>query len=127
MLQKVIIVGATSGIGRQLAGWYAQRGWLVGVTGRRTELLQTLAQQHPDRIYTAAFDVTAGNNRKELRELIHRLGGLDLLIISAGGGEISADLSWPIDERTVQTNVNGFVDIANYAFNFFAQQNSTLR
>lgn len=122
--QKVIIVGATSGIGRQLAVWYAQKGCIVGATGRRKELLRTLAQQHPDRIYTAAFDVTAGSNRDELQNLIQRIGGLDLLIISAGGGDVSEDLRWANDERTVQTNVNGFVDIANYAFNFFAQQNS---
>jgi short-subunit dehydrogenase len=41
-MKKVIIIGATSGIGRALAKWYAHEHWLVGVTGRRKEFLQSL-------------------------------------------------------------------------------------
>lgn len=120
--QRIIIVGASSGIGRELAKKYALEGNVVGVTGRRTDLLQELTRSFKGRIIDATFDVTADTNKEQLEALIKRLGGLDLLIISAGTGEPSKDLDWEIDRTTVQTNVNGFVEIANRGFNYFVQQ-----
>ena len=40
--KKVIIIGATSGIGRELATIYTTQGYLVGISGRRNELLLSL-------------------------------------------------------------------------------------
>ena len=48
---------------------------------------------------------------------------MDILVISAGGGDISKELDWQLDKLTVDTNVNGFVEIANWGFNFFVKQN----
>ena len=121
--QKIIIIGATSGIGRRLAELYAENGNQVGITGRRMELLNEIKNLFPDRIETECFDVTQNENIKRLESLIHKLGGLDLLIISAGTGEISKELDWQLDKQTVDTNVNGFVEIANWGFNFFSRQN----
>jgi short-subunit dehydrogenase len=50
------------------------------------------------------------------------MNGIDTLIFSAGGGDISKDLDWSIDKNTVNTNVNGFVETANWAFNYFVKQ-----
>jgi len=122
MGQRIIIVGATSGIGRKLAENYVSRGDRVGITGRRMELLKEIKQQSPSQIEYACFDVTANENISNIEALVDKLGGLDLLIISAGTGEPSNELSWTIDKRTVETNVNGFVEIANWAFNFFIKQ-----
>ena len=36
-MQTAIIIGATSGIGRELAVRLAEAGWTVGVAGRREE------------------------------------------------------------------------------------------
>ena len=51
-MNKVIIVGATSGIGRALAQRYAADNWLVGITGRRRALLDSLQQDFPHNILT---------------------------------------------------------------------------
>ena len=40
MSKRVIIIGATSGIGKKVAEGYISRGWKVGVAGRRTEELE---------------------------------------------------------------------------------------
>jgi len=122
-VSHIIIVGASSGIGRRLAELYAEKGWRVGITGRRKELLEEIQKKYPDKIETECFDVTKNLNIQHLDSLVKRLGGFDLLIISAGGGDVSKELSWEIDKRTVDINVNGFVEIANWAFNFFARQN----
>lgn len=122
MTQKIIIIGATSGIGRRLAERYAEAGHRVGISGRRRELLDELHSKYPEQIVTACFDVTGKDNIPQVTSLVQQLGGLDLLIISAGTGEPSMELNWAIDQRTVETNVNGFVEISNWAFNFFIQQ-----
>ncbi len=122
MSQKVIIIGATSGIGRRLAEKYAQRGYSVGVTGRRMELLLSLQQQFPQQIHFACFDFIADDAPVQLLSLTERLEGLDLLIISAGGGDVSKAADWKLDKWVVETNVIGFVQAANWAFNYFVQQ-----
>lgn len=127
--RKIIIVGASSGIGRTLARIYANAGWQVGVTGRRTEMLTTLQQEFPDiqngagealqRIVIESFDNTGNQNTIHMESLVKKLGGLDLLIYNSGYGEVAENLDWETDRQTVQTNVNGFIEITNWAFNFF--------
>ena len=44
--RRAIIVGATSGIGLEVAKVLAKKGWLVGIAGRRQELLEQIQQEH---------------------------------------------------------------------------------
>ncbi|HEX2629711.1 MAG TPA: SDR family NAD(P)-dependent oxidoreductase [Chitinophagaceae bacterium] len=120
--RKIIIIGASSGIGRKLAECYAEKGDLVGITGRRGNLLEEIQAKYPGKIYTSCFDVTGNENIQHITSLVQQLGGLDILIISAGTGDPTTDLNWEIDKTTVATNVDGFVEIANWAFNYFIQQ-----
>ncbi len=122
MQKKVIIVGATSGIGKKMAELYIEKGYRIGITGRRLELLQQIQQQSAQQTEYECFDVTGKENISRIEALVHKLGGLDILIISSGTGIVSKELSWQIDKTTVDTNVNGFIEIANWAFNFFIQQ-----
>jgi short-subunit dehydrogenase len=124
MANRIIIIGSTSGIGRRMAEIYAGQGNYVGATGRRNYLLDELKQQYPDQVETECFDITGNENISRLESLIKKLGGLDLLIISAGIGEPSKKLRWELDKLMIDTNVNGFAEIANRAFNFFEKQNS---
>src|SRR6185503_1743911 len=121
-IKTVIIIGATSGIGRKMAELYAQKGYKVGITGRRKELLDEIQKAHPDNIETEYFDVTGKENIQKIESLIQKLGRLDILIYSSGIGEPSKELDWPLDKLTVDTNVNGFTEITNWAFNYFVKQ-----
>ena len=121
-MKKIIIVGATSGIGLELARLYAGSGNLVGATGRRQDLLYSLQLEFPNHIVTECWDVTGDQSIAHLESLIRKLGGLDLLIYNSGYGEVSKDLDWPIDQRTVDTNVNGFLEVVNYSFSYFVRQ-----
>ena len=118
-MNKVIIIGATSGIGRELAKLYARKNWLVGATGRRIELLHSLQEEFPENIIIECFDVTEDENIESIKNLTQQLGGLDLLIYNSGYGEISETLDWKIDKTTTQINVNGFAEIINFMFNYF--------
>jgi len=123
---KVIIIGATSGLGRALAARYAADGCIVGITGRREELLKDF-QTHAlslnqTRIFTQCFDVTGKENILHVKQLLEKTGGMDLLIYNSGYGEVSKEMVYDIDKKIVDTNVNGFVEIVNWAFNYFIKQ-----
>jgi short-subunit dehydrogenase len=124
-MRKAIIIGATSGIGKGLARLLVYDGFKVGISGRRTELLESLKSENPDSYSIRTLDIKDTKvSVEKLEELTTELGGLDLLIISSGTGEINEKLDFEIEKRTIDTNVIGFTCIANWAFNYFANQKS---
>jgi short-subunit dehydrogenase len=122
--KKVIVIGASSGIGLEIANIYVSLGWKVGITGRRIELLNELQAAHPSQVIASCFDVMGNENISKLNELIQALGGLDVLIYNAGYGEPSKELNTEIEQTITRTNVNGFVDIVSFAFNYFTRKGS---
>jgi short-subunit dehydrogenase len=121
-IKRIIIIGATSGIGRKMAEQYAAKGHIVGITGRRKELLDEIENNFPGKIKTECFDVTTNENIIKLRALIQKIGGMDILVYSSGVGGPSKELDWQLDKTTVDTNENGFIEIANWGFNYFIRQ-----
>jgi short-subunit dehydrogenase len=122
MSKRVLIVGASSGIGRELASRYAARDYKVGITARRMDLLDELKKTYPHNVFVRSFDVAAAGVVEHIRSLINELGGLDLLIYNAGYGEPSRYLDPSTEELTTRTNVNGFVTTVAFAFNYFVEQ-----
>jgi short-subunit dehydrogenase len=120
--KKVIIIGATSGIGKEIALQYAVRGYDVGITGRREILLHELKEKFPSKIFTACFDVRDEQNVEHLQKLIQDMGGIDIFIYNAGYGEPSATLNPEIEKLVYEINVKGFVDLTAFMFNYFIQQ-----
>ena len=122
-MKKAIIIGATSGIGKGLAQKLANENYVVGITGRRSELLNELKSQNPNVFHPKTFDIIDTKKIVEnLENLTKELGGLDLLIISSGTGDLNENLDYEIEKRTIETNITGFTCIANWAFNYFEDQ-----
>src|SRR5215204_2924628 len=105
MPHKIIIIGASSGIGKELALIYAGRGHTVAITARRNELLQEIRKAYPDNIHAYCFDVTGKINHQALQGIINDLGGADLLVYNAGFGDAHRELDWPTEQQTTLTNV----------------------
>ena len=119
-MKKAIIIGSTSGIGKGLAIKLTEENYRVGISGRRTELLEELKSEKPNSFITQTLDIRDTNTIVEnLEDLTRRLGGLDLLIISSGTGDLNDNLDYKIEKRTIETNVTGFTCVANWAFNYF--------
>ena len=55
--KKAIIVGASSGIGREVAQLLIADGWLLGIAARREEPLLELKAMAPERVEVQAIDV----------------------------------------------------------------------
>lgn len=124
MIKKAIIIGASSGIGRELTLQLVKSDYLIGITGRRIELLEQLANQYPGRIYCQQIDNTETDSLEEkLESLKTLLSGLDLLVLSSGTGNINELLDFNIEQATLALNVTAFTQIAGWAFKTFQQQN----
>ena len=122
-MKKAIVVGATSGIGRGIAKLLVDNDYNVGITGRRTNLLNEIKNENPDHYLIRAFDTRDTKDiSNHLNELTQELGGLDLLIISSGTGDRIDQLDFEIEKRTIDTNVSGFTAIADWTYNYFLQQ-----
>jgi short-subunit dehydrogenase len=122
---NIIIVGATSGIGLAVAKIFVSKGYKVGVTGRRCELLQQFQSTSPQQIFTSCFDVTKTETVPDhLQSLMQQMGGLDILLISAGYGDENPSLDYAIEAGMLEVNVKGFTAVADWSFQYFQQQKS---
>lgn len=135
MAKKAIVMGATSGIGMEVAKLLAAKGWQVGIAGRRIERLQALipdnkATPQGEIICYQQIDVTSAEAPSQLLELIDKLGGMDLYFHSSGIGWQNNSLDIEKELKTVETNGLGFTRMVDTAFNWFAthhQNNSKAR
>lgn len=121
MAKKAIVMGATSGIGMEVALCLASRGWTVGIAGRRTDRLEALRQRMPHAIICRQrIDVTQSEAPAQLEQLIAELGGMDLYFHSSGIGWQNEMLRADKELSTVETNVVGFTRMVDAAFAWFA-------
>ncbi len=122
-MAKAIILGASSGIGKEMALRLARENWQVGITGRRGKLLDEITAAFPDSIVSAVLDVDdVALLGRRLDELVLLLGGVDLLVISAGCGYLNTDLVLEPELQTVRTNVEAFTAAATWALAHFEKQ-----
>ena len=114
---NAIVIGASSGIGREVAKLLIAEGWTVGVAARRVELLQTLGAAAVEPI-----DVTTETATEHLRSLINKTGGMDLFFYASGIGKQNRELKEDVELATVQTNGLGFTRMIGEAYRYFAEQ-----
>ena len=115
-------MGATSGIGEEVARLLAANGYEVGIAGRREERLVQMAQATPGIVTHRQIDVTKEDAPTELQKLIEELGGMDLYFHSSGIGWENVALDADKELKTVETNGVGFVRMVSAAYNWFAEQ-----
>lgn len=117
MKKRAIVIGASSGIGREVAKLLIQEGWTLGVAARRIELLQDIGNVEVEQI-----DVTTEDAPARLRSLIEKLGGMDLFFYASGIGKQNRELLQDIEIATMQTNALGFTRMIGEAYRYFAEK-----
>lgn len=124
-MKRIVIVGATSGIGREVARIFANEGWTVGAMGRRKGLLMSLQTEcDDDNVQTAYIDITNEDAPERLAKFVERLGGMDVFMLCSGIGFQNTELDTDTEMRTVATNCDGFTRMVAWAFNYFKTQTS---
>ncbi|MFN6334969.1 MAG: SDR family NAD(P)-dependent oxidoreductase, partial [Sphingobacteriales bacterium] len=90
---------------------------------RREELFQSIKTQETSRIVFKKMDVQDVSTLEPIgNELVRQLGGLDLLIISAGIGEENKNLNFDVENNVIKTNIQGFTCMADWAVRYFKEQ-----
>ena len=117
MEKRAIVIGASSGIGREVALLLMKEGWTVGVAARRVDRLQELHAAAVEQI-----DVTQEEATVRLQSLISRLGGMDLFFYASGIGKQNRELKADIELATLETNGLGFTRMIGEAYRYFAER-----
>ena len=120
---NIVIIGATSGIGKTLFEKYVSGDNRIGIVGRRANLLDELCQKYPSKTITAKADIT---NLEEIEQAINALHKeleyIDLAIVCSGIGDINATLEYNVERLTIDTNITGWTFVIDRLYNIFVQQ-----
>ena len=119
-MKRAIIIGASSGMGKEVSKLLLADGWQIGIAARRTEALEELKVMKPDAVTTATIDVMAVDAPQRLEQLITDNGGVDLFFLASGIGKQNPNLNSEVELRTVATNGMGFTRMVDTAFNWLA-------
>ena len=119
IMERIVIIGASSGIGRELAKYYINLGCIVGVAARREELLQEIKSINPSNVFIKVMDVTKPEGKDQLNELINEMVGMDRFIYCSGVGYINKDINIEQEIQTVEVNVYGFTHLIDVAYHYF--------
>ena len=103
-MKRIVIVGATSGMGLDVARLALRAGWRVGAAGRRTDRLEALRAEAPEQVEIRQMDVTDPAAPEQLATLIGRLGGMDVYLHSSGIGTRNEAL----DNRLITIRLGDF-------------------
>lgn len=120
-MKRAIVIGASSGIGREVAKLLLADGWLVGIAARREGLLMEVKAINPGMIEVMRIDVTAADAQERLLELAKRLGGVNLFVYCSGIGKQNPELDTGLELTTVDVNVKGFTAMIGTIFNYMAE------
>lgn len=121
-MKRAVIIGATSGIGYEVAKELLLQGWRIGIAGRRQTALDSFRSVAQDSIEVQALDVTQTDAPEKLQLLIEKLGGMDLFLLSSGIGHQNMELKPEVEISTTLTNVEGFTRMVTAAFEYFREQ-----
>ncbi len=111
-----VVVGASSGIGREVCRQLAQSGCKVAAVARRLDRLEELAKEFPGLVLPFGHDVRNVEGVPGLfQEATKALGGLDLFVYASGVmPEVGFhEFNTEKDRLMVETNVTGLVAWVN--------------
>ena len=112
-VKRILIMGATSGIGLELAKLCIAKGWRVGIAGRRAEPLEKLRQSAPSQVVAGCIDVTRESSAADMLQLVENMGGMDIYCHVSGIGAqnptldpASPDFKWTDHGKIIQSVPN---------------------
>lgn len=122
-MQKVIIIGATSGIGEAIASQMVKKGYLVCGCGRNEEKLKLIEKDLGDHFIGQVLDIRDSDKVESVLDtLVNRLDGLDIFIMSSSISERNLLLDWEIEKDVLMTNVMGYTACLAFACRYFLKQ-----
>lgn len=122
MKKSALVIGASSGIGLEIAKLLSRQGYRLGIAARRKELLDQYAATDPNIVAVEAMDLTAADLPERFEALSEKVMPIDAIYITSGIGLINPSLDWSLENSTIQTNVTGFAHLCGKAVHLFETQ-----
>ncbi|MGP1515164.1 MAG: SDR family NAD(P)-dependent oxidoreductase [Bacteroidales bacterium] len=121
-MKRIIIIGASSGIGQRCAEIFASKGYKVAIAARRVEKLIAIEQKYPSNIVYMPIDITQKNADQLFLQLIQKNGGMDIYLHVSGIGFHNGELAQDKEIATLEVNGLGFTRMITTAFNYFKEK-----
>lgn len=118
-MKRVVIMGASSGIGLAVAKAFASRGVRVGLASRKTEELAKLKELYPGEVEYESIDITKPGAPEKLGKLVEKLGGMDIYFHVSGIGYENLTLDPQREADIIATNAAGFARMISTAYRYF--------
>ena len=118
-MKKIVIIGASSGLGLRMAMDFARVGCRVGIAARRTAPLEEIKALYPDRVAVKAIDVREESAVKDFYDLIELIDGMDILLYASGVGFQDSELNDQKIRDITDTNCTGFARILAAAYRYY--------
>lgn len=106
-MSKVLIIGATSGIGLGLTQEYLNNKHQVMAVGRQLQALESLQRQYPQQLQIASFDLLRDDAFVALKDWTSKQGPFDICVLNSGVATDTAMTDWSQARITIDTNVTG--------------------
>lgn len=113
-MKKVLIIGASSGIGRELAIQYGNLGYQVTAIARSLDKLKEIASEN-----ISCYFIDINNIEDAISKIRKLIIDKDIAIICAGIGDLNKSLNFDIEHETIKTNIIGFTAIVDTIFNYY--------
>jgi len=124
-MKQGIIIGASSGIGLELAVQLADKGYQLGLMARRSERLEQLTTNLPGEHFIQCTDVSSPEQaQQQLSALIELMGDVELIVVNSGVGYQEKHLDWSIEREMIDVNVRGFAAMSVVAIKHFVERGS---
>ncbi|MBR1769971.1 MAG: SDR family NAD(P)-dependent oxidoreductase [Bacteroidales bacterium] len=120
-MKKIVIIGASSGMGAKCAEIFAQKGYKVAIAARREKNLQAIQNKYPDNVIYALIDVTKEDAPSRLISLIERNGGMDIYFHISGIGFHNEELDVEKEFSTLEVNALGFTRMITATYKYFKE------
>ena len=122
-MKQGIIIGASSGIGYELAVQLAAKGYQLGLVARRLEKLEQLSSILSGEHFIAQSDVSeAEKAQQKLTDLIDKMGNVELIILNSGVGQQEKKLDWAIQREMIEVNIRGFAALTVISMDYFRER-----
>ena len=116
---KIVIAGASSGLGFETAKLFISAGWKVAVCARRIDRLKELVDLNPDNVIAYQLDICEDFSPTLLQKILSDGDRTDIYFHVAGIGSHNRDLDINKEINTLNTNALGFVKCIDTAYNYF--------
>ena len=120
---NIIIIGATSGIGKAIFEFYTTKDNLIAIVGRRSHLLEQLRSKYPSHTITATADITDISKTAETLDYLYKkMPQIDLAIVCSGTGDINKTLDYSKERPTIETNITGWTFVVDQLYRRLEKQ-----